>query len=264
MASFYRATVEDFLAQDNESILAQLAVAYANRGYTSQYSDQTLTWSRDLRSLRLCLEECVGGCDSAKSWEVLSEFSIPRKELRIDIVLLVRDVIVLLEAKTGAPTLQAKRQIEEYALLLHYFHKASAERRIVPIIVSPEAGEANLTVLNQREFFPQLATYWIAPVISSSWQGLARVLMAIKEHATGQLRAEEWDISPYFPVPSIIEASLALKSGLSIREIAHSEASEHEIGMVPQYLVRCGVIPLSDSNTDQPPSTNQFALQGLG
>jgi hypothetical protein len=30
-------------------------------------------------------------------------------------------------------------------------------------------------------------------------------------------------------VPGILEAAAALKSGLSIREIAHSEASEHEI-----------------------------------
>ena len=35
--------------------------------------------------------------------------------------------------------------------------------------------------------------------------------------------------SPYFPVPSIIEAALSLrKADLSIREIAQSEASEHK------------------------------------
>ena len=47
---------------------------------------------------------------------------------------------------------------------------------------------------------------------------------------------ESWDDSPYFPVPSIIEAVLALKSGLSIREIAHSEASEYEIESVRQTI----------------------------
>lgn len=59
MASFYHATVVEFLAQTNEYILARLATAYANRGYTSQYSDQTLTWERDLRSLRVSLEHCA-------------------------------------------------------------------------------------------------------------------------------------------------------------------------------------------------------------
>jgi len=236
MASFYRARVGEFLSHTEEHVLACLATAYANRGYTRQYAEQTLTWERDIRSLRASLEQCVLLSDSAKSWGLLLEFSILRKELRIDAVLLIRDLIVVLEAKTGKVPLQAKRQIEEYALLLHYFHKASTEHRIVPIIVSPDAAETNLATLNQHEFFPQLSTYWVAQVISVSWQRLSSVLSAIENNTEGQIIAETWDNSPYFPVPSIIEAAVALRSGLSIREIAHSEASEHEIENVRQSI----------------------------
>ncbi|HEV7137765.1 MAG TPA: hypothetical protein VGN43_14095, partial [Steroidobacteraceae bacterium] len=46
MASFYRATVGSFLASTDEELLAQLSIEYAQRGYTRQYSDQTLTWKR--------------------------------------------------------------------------------------------------------------------------------------------------------------------------------------------------------------------------
>jgi Uncharacterized conserved protein (DUF2075) len=236
MASFYRSTVEDFFACSEGQILARLGIAYASRGYTSQYSDQTLTWDRDIRSLRRSLEQCVIRSDTAKSWGLLLEFSIPRKELRVDIVLLVRDVIVVLEAKTGHAALQAKRQIEEYSLLLHYFHKASMEQRIVPIIVSPEIAEIDLDLMNQRELFPQLPTYWVAPVMRSSWEQLSDLLIEIEKASTGQILADEWDNSPYFPVPSIIEAAMALRSGLSIREIAHSEASEHEIETVTEAV----------------------------
>jgi len=239
MASFYRATVEEFLGQSDEHILSRLGIAYANRGYTSQYSDQTLTWERDIRALRRSLEQCLAKSHSAKSWGLLLEFSIPRKEVRIDIVLLVRDVIVVVEAKTGHAASQAKRQIEEYAMLLHYFHKASLDRRIVPIIVSPEAYGLNLTALNQREFFPQLPTYWVAQVVRSSWDDLPNVLIEIEKHSSGQILAETWDGSPYNPIPSIIEAALALRSGLSIREIAHSEASEHEIEDVTETVQSC-------------------------
>jgi hypothetical protein len=49
MASFYQSNVADFLALSEEQILARLSIGYANRGYTSQYSDQTLTWERDIR-----------------------------------------------------------------------------------------------------------------------------------------------------------------------------------------------------------------------
>ncbi|MGB7266276.1 MAG: hypothetical protein WBC92_12245, partial [Terracidiphilus sp.] len=109
---------------------------------------------------------------NAGNWGVLLEFSIPRKEMRIDAVLLTHDEIVILEAKSGVDFFQARRQIQEYALLLHYFHKSSADRRIVPVVVSPEAGEPDLDALNQYEMFPQLATYWIGKVIHTSWASL--------------------------------------------------------------------------------------------
>jgi hypothetical protein len=229
MTSFYRSSVEDFLAQADEHVLARLGIAYANRGYTSQYSDQTLTWEHDIRSLRLSLEQCVTKSDSARSWGLLLEFSIPRKEMRIDAIVLIRDAIAVIEAKSGHAASQAKHQIQEYSLLLHYFHKASDQHRIVPIIVSAETAEANLTALNQRELFPQLATYWVAQIVRSNWSQLADVLIEIEDTCKEQMLVEAWDDSPYFPIPSILEAALALRSGLSIREIAHSEASENEI-----------------------------------
>lgn len=236
MASFYRSSVAAFLAISEEQILARLSVAYANYGYTSQYTDQTLTWERDIRSLRTCLQECICSDITAAQWGILLEFSIPRKELRIDAVLLVNSEIVIIEAKSGAVFWQAKQQLEEYSLLLHYFHKASADTRIVPIIVSPEAPDPDLDSLFQYEMFPQLATYWVNKVITANWQSLSTALIAVANRTTDPIEIDAWDNSPYHPVPSIIEAAIALKSGLSIREIAHCEASEHEIGMVRQTI----------------------------
>lgn len=236
MASFYRASVGEFLTKSVEQIIATLSVSYANRGYTRQYSDQTLTWERDVSSLRKTLEDCVTRLAHASSWGLLLEFSIPRKEMRIDAVLLIGDEIVVLETKSGDAFQQARRQIQEYALLLHYFHQASADRRIVPVIVSPEAGDPNLDELNQYELFPQLAIYWINKVILSSWNELSKVLCAVDKGKDLRMPVESWDDSPYFPVPSIIDAALALRSGLSIREIAHSEASEFEIESVRQTI----------------------------
>jgi hypothetical protein len=109
MASFHLATVEEFLAQSDEYVLARLETAYARRGYTSQYSDQTLTWERDLGSLRTTLKECVAASTVAGAWGLILEFSIPKKELRIDIVLLVSGTIVIVEGKTGVAGVETPR-----------------------------------------------------------------------------------------------------------------------------------------------------------
>jgi hypothetical protein len=230
--SFHRSTLGEFLSLTNEQILARLSVGYANRGYTSQYTDQTLTWERDINSLRAALELCLQQNSAARRWGILLEFSIPRKELRIDIVLLIGSKIVILEAKSTHASLQARRQVEEYALLLHYFHKASAEQHIIPIIVAPESTEPRLDALDQLEMFPQLARYWIADVIQTPWQSLAKVLLSVASEGDHQIDPDVWNDSPYHPVPTIIEAAKQLRTGLAIREIAHSEASEHEIETV--------------------------------
>ena len=236
MASFYQATTAEFLSQTDEHVLACLTAAHAHRGYATQYTDQTLTWERDLRSLRTARERSVAASNTAAAWGLILEFSIPKKELRIDVVLLIGETIVILEAKTGEVAAQAKQQIEEYALLLHYFHKASNDRRIVPVLVTNEPATPNLLDLNQQEFFPQLSSYWIAPVLRSSWDKLGALLLEVHRYPGGQILASEWESSPYFPVPNIIDAAIALRSGLSIREIAHSEASEHEIQQVCEVL----------------------------
>jgi Uncharacterized conserved protein (DUF2075) len=236
MASFYRSTVAEFLARSESELLAQLSIAYANRGYTSQYTDQTLAWERDLRSLRASLSECVDVDALANHWGILLEFSIPRKEKRIDVVLLIRDQIALIEAKSRSDFLQAKRQVEEYALLLHYFHKGSSDRRIIPVVVAAGANEPSLDALNQYEMYPQLAAYWVSKVVLAPWESLVKVLGTVGRSGGTQLDTQSWSDSSYRPVPSIIEAAIALRSGLSIREIAHSEASEHEIGEVRQKI----------------------------
>lgn len=237
MASFYRSSVSEFISISEGEILARLSTEYAKRGFTTQFTDQTLTWERDIRYLRQALNDCIEKDEGAANWGVLLEFSIPRKEARLDAVLLIGDQIAILEAKSGDAFQQARKQIEEYALLLHYFHKASDNRTIVPIIVSPEAGEPDLDPLKQNEMFPQLAIFWVKRVITASWQHLPDVLKVIGcQRGSEQINLQSWNESPYFPVPSIIEAAVALKSGLSIREIAHSEASEHEIGAVRQTI----------------------------
>ena len=77
-------------------------------------------------------------------------------------------------------------------------------------------------------------------MVSISWKGLSRILVDLEQRSSVQLLTHAWDESPYFPVPSILEAAIALKSGLCIREVAHSEASQDEIetvqSAVPGYV----------------------------
>jgi len=62
---------------------------------------------------------------------VLLEFPIPRRQQRVDVVLLARDLIFVLEFKGGISDQRwlAMRQVEEYALDLADFYAPSRHRQ---------------------------------------------------------------------------------------------------------------------------------------
>jgi hypothetical protein len=86
--------------------------------------------------------------------------------------------------------------------------------------------------------FPQVAKYWIVDVIQTPWTQLAEILLLVSREGGRQVDTDAWDASPYHPVPTIIEAARQLRTGLAIRDIALSEASEHEIEMVRDTIQR--------------------------
>jgi hypothetical protein len=138
--------------------------------------------------------------------------------------------------------LEAFRQVEEYALLLHYFHKTSFQRHILPVIVTHSEDESKLSVkardaLRQDELtFDTLPSYWIAPTQRCSWCSLPQLLRGLPQSRDGLSDGADWEDAAYFPTPTIIDAARALRTGLKIREVAFSEASEHDIELVTDEI----------------------------
>src|ERR1700692_4323798 len=161
MASYLRTSITNFLVLSDTEVLATLTLEYARAGFAQMQTETPLTWWNDLASLRVALHGLMALFPQSSDWQMLLEFSVPRKERRIDIVLLTGAEIILLECKRGPANQDAVRQVEEYALLLHYFHKPSDQKRIYPIVVSAaHAPQQIRTSLRQRELvFATLPSY---------------------------------------------------------------------------------------------------------
>ena len=238
MSAFYRATVAEFLGISESELIGRLSTSYAHSGFEQQRTSQTRVWSADVPRLQNVLNVVVDTSPLAANWTVLLEFPIPRKEKRIDVVLLAGDTILILELKSSTQGTESLRQAEEYALLLHYFHQPSDRRRIIALVVSP--GPIN-TVPKTQQFLPivEAPAYWIPPVEQLSWDQLAARLLSFANHpCTKPLDSCDWDNGEYRPVPSIIEAALSLQSGLTIREIAHSKAARHDVEKLTNFVTK--------------------------
>ncbi len=184
------------------------------------------------------LDRVVAQNVEAVAWTLLLEFPIPRKEKRIDVVLIAGDTIVILELKTSAQGVEADRQAEEYALLLHFFHQPSNRRKIATFVVAPSArGRQSDGQALSSQLWKLLPT-GCARVQRITWTNLPERLAEVAREQRGSaIDPIVWDGGEYRPVPSIIEAAVALQSGLStIREIAHSRAARHDVDRLTSFV----------------------------
>jgi len=137
MPAYYRATLEAFLAQSDGEILGALAAGLGVEGHVTAYTAQTTAWQEQVVALRSAFEWLCDIQPEAIEWTLLLEYPIPRRQKRIDAVVLSRQRIYCLEFKTGGQKLphSALNQVEDYALDLRDFHEASLSREIIPVVV---------------------------------------------------------------------------------------------------------------------------------
>lgn len=227
MPAYYRGALSEFLADDPKRILGVLTAASENSGFLDLKHRQVKAWQREIELLRTAFSPLLIADQSRAEWAILLEYPIPRRAKRIDAVLLARDVIFCIEFKTEDKkhSRPAEKQAEDYALDLRDFHEQSRGRRIIPLVVATKAPSMGPTSL--PDHWPDaVRPVWrsngvdLGPMISTAFQA---------ESISGNscIAAEAWDLSAYWPVPTIIEAAESLFAGHDVREIAHSHAGDN-------------------------------------
>src|ERR1700677_3565910 len=232
MGAYYRAVLSKFLLDDPSYVLGSLTEAVQHNELQRR---QIKAWQREITLFRLTGEALIQQHPEAANWSLLLEYPIPRRQKRIDAVLLAADVIFCLEFKTEdkAHSLQAKQQAEEYALDLRDFHEESKDRRIVPIAIAPKAPSFENSGVDNSDA--------VCSVMLANSNDLADVLIKTFRlfHVTDDkpIEGKKWDQSAYRPVPTIIEAAEVLFAGHNVRDITHSHAGAINLTITSDRLV---------------------------
>jgi hypothetical protein len=163
------------------------------------------------------------------------EYPIPRRQKRIDAVLLAGENILVLEFKIGGTTYDAsaRRQVEDYALDLRDFHEWSHGHTIIPLLIATNAPEEqNSDALPVGEL--------VRSVQLANSASVGRVIADVVRSRSGtndQIALSEWNASGYKPIPTIIEAAEALFAGQSVREISAAHADAFNLTRTASKLV---------------------------
>lgn len=237
---FYRATFQQFINATKKEIFGQIALM--DEG--DSVSEQKYAWSEEIDVLKQIL--IPWGNEHA---EILLEYSIPRLGKRIDVVLLLRGIVFVIEFKAGQDNyLQSDiEQVMDYALDLKNFHQDSHNRVIVPILVATEARDSShelkFSVYNDNIYNPLMSN------VDSLQDIIDRVIESENAQPSAENDFAQWAISRYSPTPTIIEAASALYQSHSVEDITRHEAAGAALEETTQFVL--DVIKRSKQNGEK-------------
>ena len=237
---FYRATFQQFINATKKEIFGQIALM--DEGDSA--SEQKYAWSEEIDVLKQILTPWRN-----EHAEILLEYSIPRLGKRIDVVLLLRGIVFVIEFKAGQDNyLQSDiEQVMDYALDLKNFHQDSHNRVIVPILVATEARnsshELKFSVYNDNIYNPLMSN------VNSLQDIIDRVIESENAQPSAENDFAQWAISRYSPTPTIIEAASALYQSHSVEDITRHEAAGAALEETTQFVL--DVIQRSKQNGEK-------------
>jgi hypothetical protein len=207
---YYAANIPIFINEPENNILSKLVRSNEfDLGQT-----QRDAWLEEIHILKKALLGIDG--------HIYFEYSIPRMGRRIDVVVLTKAVLFVIEFKVGEKTYPsyALDQVWDYALDLKNFHEGSHTCHILPVLLSTRANERpfalTLTTQNDKLFMPVCAN---GDTINTVFRA---TIETIVDHPIDQ---KIWEEARYCPTPTIIEAAMALYNKHSVKEISRSDAS---------------------------------------
>jgi len=221
--AWWNGSVGLFMLAETDRIVGDLAARAGDEGLEVT-PEQIGAWRRSCELLKAGLKGLVDSDSSANAWHVFFEFTIPRRLTRPDVVLLVKDRVLVIEFKIGANRFSRKDQFQtcDYGKDLRDFHEGSRNLCIVPLLVASDArGSRIVENLDSR-----LEDCHLANALE-----LGFVLARLVESSShlGQRDGTSWMNSRFAPTPDIIAAARHIYLTHSVAEINHHRANNLDL-----------------------------------
>ena len=204
------------------------------KDFSGFHSNQLGAWKKQVELLHSDLSSISVNLPQILQSTVIFEFPMIRLQKRLDVVLLLGQLVVIIEFKTGDDTYRVAdiRQVEDYALDIHDFHEASHHSAIFPILCVIAGPDLTIPTVDCASGVHQ--------PICCNGQMLHRLLSDLSEIAdmNKQIDGEAWEYSPYRPVPTIVRAAEMLFAGHSVREIANASSDPGNLTTTTDRLIQ--------------------------
>jgi len=226
--AFYADSIAGFLGRSTEEIVGRIV----RDGTFAVETTQRDAWFRQVPILREALSSY-----RSEGGKLYFEFVVPRLGKRIDVVVVLRHVVFVIEFKVGSTAFSRADidQVCDYALDLKNFHETSHDILVAPVLVATNAQPQPVGVVPTPN-----GDGLLEPICSTGddlAEALARVLIH-EQPRTSVIEPESWEAGRYSPTPTIVEAALALYSGHSVEEISRSDGGAMNLRQTSDAICR--------------------------
>lgn len=214
--AYYCNSIPGFIRDESHSIVGHLV----NHAFEIN-KNQSDAWENQINRLQDRLE------NSKVDGDIIFEYDIVRLGKRIDIILLIRNMVFSLEFKNGKDifTAQDAQQAEDYAIDIKNFHKESEDLYVCPILIATNAKA--LSKDQSIECYPDKQIFLQRENIDTLIPKVKRISEKYGEDK--KIDFERWFNSPYYPTPTIISAAVEAYKTHNLSDIAQSEAGQDNI-----------------------------------
>src|ERR1700749_4166201 len=101
MGAFYSNIISRFIKDDNDLIIGSLTKQAGISGFHQQLHTQTRSWDEEINVLKSSLKQSLIQEPKIGDFGILLEYPIARREKRIDVVIIINDLILVIEFKVG-------------------------------------------------------------------------------------------------------------------------------------------------------------------
>ena len=177
--AYYSDSITSFLRMSYTQILGELA---DNNEFATEQAQKD-AWKFQIKYLQNLLVWHTGS--------IYFEYAIPRMGKRIDVLLIIKSIIFVVEFKVGEKEYPAYAidQVWDYALDLKNFHETSHDKVIVPILLATKAKQSDFFLTTSKQ-----GDYLFDPVKSNTESLssiIAHALQFLDGHA--QINTEDWE-----------------------------------------------------------------------
>ena len=220
--TYYESTIEDFVLIQNPNDIVDFLVESDEYTEPNQLHLQKGAWSNQIKILKKYLQD--------KKGYIIFEYVLSRVNMRIDVVLLMDDIVYSLEFKNNEVAFNDDdiNQADGYGYALKNFYEANRNKYVVPILIAtkaPDSACSNGADLGIDKLFS---------LFKANTNKMEQYIDLIRRKYGSDIiyteeEFEEWVNSPFKPNPTIIQSARSIYMNNQVNEFFKFDAGEENL-----------------------------------